>query len=161
MPERQDYVMRLIEELGQFLAEALRFRQAGSHDAALLVLLQAQQRLFARPPARFMGLPVEEQVRLLALDQAPAAAREKCLAYATLLAEAGRTYQARGQNALADGAGRLAMQVLELAAQQLPAPDDPGFRARTSALLDAWSPDGQNAAVRAWLRRPSDRTAPG
>ncbi|HUJ42938.1 MAG TPA: hypothetical protein VLW52_04945 [Opitutaceae bacterium] len=138
MPERQDYILRLLEELNQFLAEVMRFRRAGSHDAALLTLLQAQERLFARPAEQFMALPVAQQVHLLVVDESAAHARQKCLAYATLLVEAAQIYDARTQPALAHGAYQLAMEVILLAWRQ-PSPADD--RARFAALLARVPPD--------------------
>jgi hypothetical protein len=120
MPERQDYILRLLDELGRFLAEGAKFRQAGHYEAALLTLLQAQERLFVRPVAEFMTRPVEEQVHLLVLGETAAIAREKCLVYADLLTEAGHTYQAAGQPALAQGAYQLALQVTLLVTLRFP-----------------------------------------
>jgi len=150
VPQRQDYILRLLEELGQFLAEVARFRRAGSSDAALLTLLQAQERLFARRAEQFIALPVEQQVHLLAVDEPAANAREKCLAYATLLVEAGQTYETRVQPALALGAYRLAMQVILLAWREPPPPDD---RARVAALLARIPADQLLPELKDWLIR--------
>jgi hypothetical protein len=147
MPQRQDYVMRMIEELNQFLAEVLRFRRAGRFDAALLVLLQAQQRLFARPIDQFMAMSIEEQVRLLALDETAPHAREKCLAYANLLTEAADTYEAKDQAALAHGAHQLALQVILLAVSRFPPADSAPDRVRIQALLDRLPAGELNAEV--------------
>ena len=136
MPERQDFVQRLLEEVRQFVAEAAGFRQAGRHEAALLTLLQAQERLFVRPVQDFMTRPVAEQVHLLALGETAAVARDKCLAYATLLTEAGQTYQAAGQAALAQGAYQLALHVTLLAALKSPSADSSEPRARIAALRE-------------------------
>ena len=136
MPERQDYILRLLEELGRFLAEVVKFRQTGHYEAALLTLLQAQERLFVRPVQDFMTRPVEEQVHLLVLGETAAIARDKCLAYANLLTEAGHTYRAWGQPALAQGAYQLALQVTLLAALRLPSADPAEPRARIAALRE-------------------------
>jgi hypothetical protein len=136
MPERQDYILRLLEELGRFLAEVVKFRQAGHYEAALLTLLQAQERLFVRPVPEFMTRPVEEQVHLLVLGETAAIAREKCLAYANLLTEAGHTYQARGQPALAQDAYQLALHVTLLAALRFSSADSAEPRARIAALRE-------------------------
>jgi len=57
----------------------------------------------------FITRSVEDQVTLLVIGDTPANGQEKCLAYARLLAEAGITYQAKGQTALALGAYRFAL----------------------------------------------------
>lgn len=152
-PQRQDYMLRLLEELGQFLAEILKFRQAGSHDAALLTVLRAQERLFARPAEEFMARPIDEQVHLLVIGESDDTARDKCLAYATLLTEAGHTYQAREQAALAQGAYQLALHVILLAARRFPPADSAELRARIAALLDQLPDDDLNAEVKGLLRQ--------
>jgi hypothetical protein len=151
MPERQDYIQRLLEELGHFLAEILKYRQAGQYEAALLTVLQAQERLFVRPVQDFMTRPVEDQVHLLGLGETAAAAREKCLAYADLLTEAGLTYQARGQAALAQGAYQLALHVTLLVALQFPSADSAAVQGRLAALREKVPADQLNADVAALL----------
>ena len=158
MPQRQDYVERMLEELRQSLAEVARYRQAGSFDAALLTLLQAQERLFVRPVAEFMTRPVAEQVQLLAVGETAAHAREKCLAYAALLAEAGSIYAANGLADLARGADEVALHVLLLAARQFPPSDPAELQARIAALAGRLPADARGAEVRALLR-PSETGA--
>jgi hypothetical protein len=153
MPERQDFIQRLLEELGQFLAEVMKYRRAGSHDAALLTLLHAQERLFVRPVQEFMTRPVEEQVHLLVLGESDSNARDKCLAYATLLTEVGHTYQAKGQAAVAQGAYQVALHVVLLTTLRFPPGDQAELRARIAALLDQLPPDDLNADVKGLLRQ--------
>jgi hypothetical protein len=126
----------MLEELGRFLAEITRLRDQGHHDAALLTGLQAQERLFGRPAQEFMTRPIEEQLHLLIIGESAASAREKCIAYATLLTEAGHTYEAREQTAVASGAYQLALQILLLTALRTPAQEAAQDRARIAALLD-------------------------
>lgn len=157
MPERQDYVQRLLEELRHSLAEVAKYRQAGSFDAALLTLLHAQERLFVRPVQEFMTRPVTEQVHLLALGESAAHAREKCVVYASLLAEAGRTYEAKGQPAMGRGADAVALHVLLLAARQFPSADATGLQARIAAQLERVPADDLGADVRALLGESAGR----
>ena len=90
--ERQDYLLRLIEQLRQFVAQALALRQAGKLDEALMALAHAQEKLFVRPAAEFRHLPIVDQLRLLTLGESPAAGRDKCVAYATILEQAGLVF---------------------------------------------------------------------
>jgi len=146
-------MLRLLEELRQFLAEILKFRQGGSHDAALFTVLRAQERLFARPAQDFIPRPLEEQVHLLVVGESAANALEKCLAYATLLTEAGHTYQAKGQPPLVLGAYQLALHVTLLAAVKFPPTDSSALRARIAALLDQLPADDLNVKVKELLRQ--------
>ena len=147
-PEKQDYVLRLIEELGRFAAEAARLRNGGRYDAALLTVLQAQERLFARPARDFITRAVEDQVTLLVVGETVANGREKCLAYARLLIEAGATYRARDQAALALGACRFALHVLLLARERLPCLDALPLVERIGPLLDRLPEDRLKNEVR-------------
>jgi hypothetical protein len=152
-PQKQDYMVRLMEELTRYLAEIRRLRDGGSGDAALLTVLQAQQRLFARPAQEFMTRSLEEQVHLLVIGETAADAREKCLAYATLLTEAGHTYQAREQTAVASGAYQLALQVLLLTARQSSGLDRSDIQARIAALLGRIPVGDLTAEVKALLNQ--------
>ena len=157
MPERQDYVQRLVEELTHLLAEVVRFRTAGSHEAALLTLLHGQERLFVRPAQEFMALPVGQQVHLLTVDESPPAARDKCLAYVALLTEVGRTYEAKGQPAPAAGAYHVALHVALLTALELPAAPD--LPARIDALRASISAGSSTPEVQELLARYDARPA--
>jgi hypothetical protein len=146
-------MLRLLEEQGRFLVEILEFRQAGSYDAALFTGLRAQERLFARPAQDFIPRSLEEQVHLLVVGESDTNARDKCLAHATLLTEAGHTYLAKGQPPLALGAYQLALHVTLLAAVKFPPADSPALRARIAALLDQLPADDLNVKVKELLRQ--------
>jgi len=111
MPARDDYILRFVELLAKAIAQATKLRQDGKLDQALIVLVAAQERLFARPTAEFATLPLDEQLRLLTISEAPPAARTKCLGYGSLLREAGLIYQARGRPELAASAFELALEI--------------------------------------------------
>ena len=149
--QKQDYLLRLIQELGRLMTEVVRLRSQGSHDAALHTLLQAQERLFARPAQEFMARSAEEQLRLLVIGENTPNAREKCLMYAALLTEAGHTYTAREQTALAFGAYQFALHILLLTALRHPAPEAAEDRARIAALLDLLADDQLAAEVKSLL----------
>jgi hypothetical protein len=152
-PQKQDYLLRLIEELGQFLAEVTKLRSQGNYGAAMLTILQAQERLFARPAKEFISRPVEDQVALLVIGETAADSREKCLAYARLLTEAGIIYQAKDQTALALGAYRFALHVLLLARERIPGFDPIPLADRLGPLLDQLPEDGLKDEVRGLLRQ--------
>ena len=135
MPERQDYLLRMIEELGRFAAEVTRLRRSGQHDAALFAILQSQERLFARPSAQFMGRPLDEQIRLLVIGETDANAAEKCLWYARLVLDAGLVYRDRDQAPLALGACRLALQIVDHVRGQFPEADVSEVAARVADVL--------------------------
>lgn len=112
MAVRDDYLLRYLVLIGQAIAQALKLREAGQTDHALRVLLQAQEKLFARPLDTFAALTVDEQLALLAAGENAETAREKRVAYAAVLREAGLVYLDRNRPDLAVGAFQLALHVL-------------------------------------------------
>lgn len=106
---RQDYVLRQIELLRQFVA---RLTAAGGDreiEEALLLSFHLQEKLFPRPPAEFLRLELAAQIDALRANESPAAGRDKCLAYAGLLAETASVYELKGRGDLADGARQMAL----------------------------------------------------
>lgn len=109
--KRDDYILRAIEQLRLMVAAAVRLRDGGKLDQALLAIVSAQEKLFARPAPAFMGLGLDEQLHLLKVGESPSSAREKCLGYAALLREAGLVYEARGKPDLAVSAFQSALTI--------------------------------------------------
>jgi len=119
-PQRQDYLLRLIEELGRFVREALRGAGPQRAEAALPAIVAAQERLFARPVAEWVNLTPEAQVELLAFGESPQTTREKCLTHAAILDYAAELYEAAGRPALALASRAWANTVREIAATRWP-----------------------------------------
>jgi len=118
---REDYLLELIEELRVFVAQALEQGDQGKLGEALLTLVRAQEKLFARPTAEFASRDIDEQLCLLTVDESPERARAKVLAYAALLTEGARIYGGRGRSELAASARQLALYVTLTAAVADPA----------------------------------------
>jgi hypothetical protein len=106
---REDYILELIDELQAFVAQALHQSDSGKLGEALMTMVRAQEKLFARPMAEFAARPIDEQLRLLTINETPDKARAKVLAYAALLTEGGKIYGGRGRTDLADSAFQLAL----------------------------------------------------
>jgi hypothetical protein len=124
MAGREDYFLRHVAMLRQLLAQALKLRSAGQTEQATIVLMQAQEKLFGRPPGEVMELGLDEQMRLLETGVSPAEARERQMGYALLLKEAGLCYADRDRPEVAAGAFKTALHiVLRLAASGGPAPE--------------------------------------
>ncbi|MBK9991219.1 MAG: hypothetical protein IPP19_10930 [Verrucomicrobia bacterium] len=109
--KRDDYILRAIEQLRLMVASAVNLRDSGKLDQALIAIVSAQEKLFARPAPAFMGLGLDEQLQLLKIGESPDSAREKCLGYAAVLREAGLVYEARDKNELAVSAYQSALYV--------------------------------------------------
>jgi hypothetical protein len=111
MPTRDDYILRFLDQIGLALTEALRFRKAGKIEQAIIAVVVAQEKLFARPAAEFTGLDLGRQMHLLTIGEPPANAAIKCLGYAALLREAGNIYAVRNRADLAESAFQTALYV--------------------------------------------------
>jgi hypothetical protein len=109
--KRDDYILRAIEQLRQMVSTAVKLRDGGKLDQALLAIMSAQEKLFARPLPAFMELGLDEQLELLKIGESSESARGKCLGYATLLREAGLVYEARDKPELAVSAFESALYV--------------------------------------------------
>jgi hypothetical protein len=156
--ERQDYLLRLIEQLRQFVAQALALRQAGKLDEALMALAHAQEKLFVRPAAEFRHLPIVDQLRLLTLGESPAAGRDNCVAYATILEQAGLVFQGKDQETLAMSAFQLALHVLLLVAEGAGAVT-PELQSGIAMLRERLPAEEINAPTRELLARYEERNA--
>jgi len=111
MPARDDYILRMVDLLRQAITQSIKLREKGHPDQAMFALMVAQEKLFARRLAEFAPLPLEEQLRLLTIDEPPEAARQKVLIYAKLLREAAFNYEARDRRDLAENTFQLALNV--------------------------------------------------
>jgi len=118
--QQRDYILRLIEQLRQFLTQIVRLRETRRYDEALTAIIRAQERLLSLPADRFLSATPEEHFSLLTRGETPENAREKCLAQADLLAEIARVYSDREQPALATGAWRFIHELLEFTAAKFP-----------------------------------------
>ncbi len=119
--QTQDWIIRQIELLRQFVARLFRDRTPADIEEALQLAFNLQEKLFARPPTEFLRLDVTEQIAALRAEEPPAVGHEKCLTYATLLRETASLYELRGRDDLALGARQLALHVaLAVALDQSP-----------------------------------------
>ena len=117
---RSDYLVRLAEEIGRFVAETIRLRESGRHNEALLQLIHAQEKLLARPMAELDTLPLGAQLDALTRGESPENAAQKCLTYADLLAETARVYDGNRETDAAASAREAALVVLLESSQRHP-----------------------------------------
>jgi hypothetical protein len=152
--QRDDYILRAIDQLRQLVSQAVKLRDTGKLDQALLAIVTAQERLFARPAPQFMGLSLDEQLRLLKLGESPDSARAKCLGYAVSLREAGVVYEARDKRDVAIGAFQSALYITLIVALENKASIDE-LRETLADLLARIPPDQLQAPTQALLAQVS------
>ena len=152
MSVRDDYLLRLIAQLRQALAEILKFREGGHYEAALHTAFAAQEKLFSRTTDELAKLSLDELLRLLRLDESEETAREKVLGYASLLRETGLIYEAMGRELLASGCFQLSLQVmLSVAAEEIACSEE--LRESMRELLARIPPDLLHEPVKEMLRK--------
>lgn len=150
--EREDYIIRLIQELRHFVTRVMRLRDSGSMDEALLAVVHAREKLFGRPSSDFANLPIDEQLGLLDEGEPSATADAKCIAYATILKEAGQVYEIRSERDMAISAFQLALYITLVVA--IRAPTGPGeLRSHVDDLLTRVPEDQLYAPIKALLGR--------
>ena len=151
MPGRDDYILRYLDLIRQFLTQAIKLRDKGSPEQALQILLQGQEKLFARPAPEFIGLSLDEQLRLLTIGETAENSRAKRLAYAMLLREAGNIYRERDRSDLAESAFQLALHVLLTVTIETPAESSPQIES-IRELVSQIPPEQLQAPVKEMLQ---------
>lgn len=136
--QRQDYILRQIDLLRQFVARLAGKRPDLELEEALLLSFHLQEKLFPLPPAEFLRLALPDQIAALRRSESAADARDKCLAYASLLAETAVLYDYKGRDDLAEGARQMALYAaLGLALENRSDPAAGEMVKRLSAGLDS------------------------
>ena len=120
--QRQDYILRQIDLLRQFVARLTDRRTDREIEEALLLSFHLQEKLLPLPPGEFLQLDLAMQMEALRLNESPAAAREKILAYAMLLSETAGVYAVKGRIELAEGARQMALYAALNVALESPVP---------------------------------------
>lgn len=154
---RQDYILRQIDLLRQFVSRLAKRRTEPELDEALLLAFHLQEKLFPVPPAEFLRLDLDEQIATLRRGESREAGNARCRTYATLLKETAELYDYKGQPDLAAGARQLALY----AALQVSV-DDPADAAAEQLvrdLLPAIDPTTLHAPVAALLEQLRSRNA--
>lgn len=152
--QRQDYILRQIDLLRQFVARLAGKRPDLELEEALLLSFHLQEKLFPLPPAEFLRLALPDQIAALRRSESPADARDKCLAYASLLAETAVLYDYKGRDELAAGARQMALYAaLDLALENRSDPAAAALIDRLVAVLDLSGLHAPVAALLADYRR--------
>lgn len=126
---RQDYILRQLDLLRQFIARLASRRNERELAEALLLAFHLQEKLFPVPPAEFLRLDLADQIAALRRKESPAAAHDKILTYAALLTETAGLYELKGRGDLADGSRQMALYAALCAALE-----DRGSEAATDLI---------------------------
>ncbi len=122
--EEQDYLLKMLQELRQFIAQVAKTGDTSGASEALLAVVHAREKLFGKPTSEFGRLPVAEQLAWLAAGESPEQARSKCLTYAAMLKSAALIYQVQNDDPMATSAYQLSLYIVLILAVQTQASYD-------------------------------------
>jgi hypothetical protein len=91
---RRDYLVRIIEEVGELLSRAVFQRQGGREQEALHSVVQSCERLFGLEGEQLFQFTPDQHFLMLTEGEEAGDAQRKVLIYAALNLEAGRNYAA-------------------------------------------------------------------
>src|SRR5687768_17415972 len=134
MPSR-DYILRLVEQVGQLLARVINQRKSHAPQEALQSVMAACERLFGLPAVEIFHHTPDQHVRMLAEGETPENARDKILMYAALTMEAGRCYIEAGNPPFAQQSFYNALRLTLRARRDFPADSRPAFAPNVQELL--------------------------
>jgi hypothetical protein len=126
MPQR-DYILGLIEQVGQFLRGITALREAGQPEMAVQAVIGSIERLFGLSVEDVASLDIESLFAQLTREENAANARDKCLAFAALNYQAALAFAEKDLPALAQPAFHLALVFSLKALTAFPRTDLPDF----------------------------------
>lgn len=132
---QRDYILRLIEQVGQFLSRVIQQREASAPQAALQSIMAACERLFGMEAVQIFQFTPDQHAAMLADGEEPQTAHDKILMYAALNEQAGHCYVSLGQPALARQSFLNALRLSLKAQQQFPGFASPHYAPDPSTLL--------------------------
>jgi hypothetical protein len=132
---QRDYILRLIEQVGQLLSRVVRQRDGNVPQEALQSIMAACERLFGLEAVQIFQFTPDQHVVMLAEGEEPEAAHDKILMYAQLNQQAGLCYASLGQPKLARQSFINALRLSLKARQQYPGFDSPTFAPEPAELL--------------------------
>ena len=134
MPQR-DYILRLIEQAMQVIAQITLQREMGQNDLAVQSVIDALEKLFGLTVAELGSLDTDQLFAQLTREENPENARDKCLIFAALNTQAGLAYEAKDLPALAQPAFHLALVFILRALNSYPREGLPPFSPEVRDLL--------------------------
>jgi hypothetical protein len=137
LTSRRDYILRLIDEVGELFFLAV-FQRGQSHPQdAMQSAVLACERLFGLEADKLFQLTPGQQFAMLTEHEAPEVSRQKVLLFAALNAEAGKSYTTLGNRPMARSCFINALHFTLKAQAAFPADNPPAYAPRVPELLDA------------------------
>lgn len=134
MPSR-DYILRLIEQVGQLLRRVVQQRERNAPQEALQSVMAGCERLFGMEAVQLFQFTPDQHFQMLAEAGDSDEARDKILLYAALNVEAGRCYTTLGQPKLAQQTFLIALRTTLKVQARYATDGGPEFAPKISELL--------------------------
>jgi hypothetical protein len=134
MPQR-DYLLRLLEEAAQVIAQMVHLREEGQPEQAVSAVIDSLERLFGLSVAELGSLDTDQLYAQLTLEENPENARNKCIIFAALNNQAGLAYADKDLPALAQPAFHLALVFTLRALTGFPQANAPAITPDVDAML--------------------------
>jgi len=150
---QRDYILRLIEQAAQLLAQIAHQREMGQPGLAVQTVIDGVERLFGLTVAELGSLDEERLFDQLTQRESRENARDKCVIFAALNYQAGLAYEDRDLPALAQPAFHLALVFTLRARTCFPGQGAPEFTPRVDDLLYRLDGFELPATTRALLER--------
>ncbi|HYP17318.1 MAG TPA: hypothetical protein VEQ65_08920 [Opitutus sp.] len=132
---QRDYILRIIEQVGQFLSRVIQQRENHAPQEALQSVMAGCERLFGLEAVQLFQFTPDQHVAMLTEGETSENARNKILIYASLCAEAGKCYALLGQPRVAHASFLTALRLALKAHLLQPADDWPDYAPSLSELL--------------------------
>jgi hypothetical protein len=137
LTSRRDYILRIIDEVGELLDRVIFQRTKNRPQDALQSVVQACERLFSLEADKLFQFTPEQQFAMLTEQEEPEIAGQKVLLYAALNAEAGKIYATLGNRPMARGSFINALRLTLKAQASFPLEQPPAYAPRVPELIDA------------------------
>jgi hypothetical protein len=137
LTSRRDYILRIIDEVGELLARIVFHRTGRRPQDALQSVVEACERLFGLESSKLFQFTPEQQFTMLIEHEPPGIAAQKVLLYAALNAEAGKIYTTLGNQPMARASFVHALRLTLKAGVSFPQERWPAYAPRVPDLLEA------------------------
>jgi GAF domain-containing protein len=133
---QRDYLLRLIEQVAQLLARAIRQRESSSPQESLQTVMAGCERLFGLEAVRLFQFTPDQHITMLVDGEDDAMAFQKILIYAALNEEAGQAYTALVQTIHARLSFTNSLRLVLKAQHRYPGLSAPDFAPKIESLLE-------------------------
>lgn len=157
LTSRQDYILRIIDEVSRLLARVIFKHRAGDDREALQTVVQACERLFALEADKLFQFTPDQHFLMLSEGESPEIARDKILVYASLNAEAGKIYTQRGNAVMGRASLLNALRFTLRAKTEFSGGPLPEFTPNVGELLAALADQPLDPDTLELLQRPKAR----